>query len=87
MATKTLNSRIILKHDTEENWLKAENFIPKKGEIIVYDTDEIYDYERIKMGDGITNVNTLPFIYEPVTEADIIEICGTNIILGEEASL
>jgi hypothetical protein len=39
------------------------------------------------VGDGITNVNTLPFVYEPVTEADIIEICGTNIILGEEASL
>jgi hypothetical protein len=39
------------------------------------------------MGDGITNVNALPFIYEPVTEADIMEICGTSIILGEEASL
>ena len=61
MATKTLNSRIILKHDTEENWLKAENFIPKQGEIIVYDIDDGYNYERFKIGDGVTNVNVLPF--------------------------
>lgn len=87
MAEKTLNTRIQQKHDIEANWLKAVNFIPKQGEIIVYDIDEAHDYERIKMGDGITNVNALPFIYEPVTEADIMEICGTSIILGEEASL
>lgn len=61
MATKTLNSRIILKHDTEENWSKAENFIPRQGEIIVYDVDDGYNYERFKIGDGVTNVNALPF--------------------------
>ena len=87
MSEKTLNSRMIQKHDIEDNWNKAVNFIPKQGEIIVYDTDETHDYERIKIGDGITNVNALPFVYESVTEADIIEICGTSIIPGEEASL
>lgn len=85
--TKTLNSRIVHKHDTEANWLKATTFIPKKGELIVYDADATHDYERIKMGDGETLVNNLPFIYEPVTEADIEEICGASIISGEEASL
>ena len=60
-ATKTLNTRIIHKHDTAENWGKAENFIPNKGELIVYDIDTDYDYERFKIGDGIHSVNELPF--------------------------
>ena len=61
MAEKTLNTRIIHKHDTAEHWESATNFIPKQGEIVVYDIDENYSYERFKIGDGITNVNNLPF--------------------------
>mgnify|MGYP004629050933 CR=1 FL=1 len=38
-SIKTLQTRIIHKHDTEENWKKATNFIPKQGELIVYDID------------------------------------------------
>ena len=60
MAEKNLNARIIHKHDTEENWLKS-SFIPKQGEIIIYDIDSSHSYERIKVGDGTTNVNNLPF--------------------------
>ena len=62
MADKVLNSRIQQKHDIEVNWLKATNFVPKVGEIIVYDPDENYNYSRIKTGDGISNINNLPFI-------------------------
>jgi hypothetical protein len=58
--------RVIHKHDTEENWLKAVNFIPKQAEIVVYDIDSSHDYERFKIGDGVTNVNDLPFSSEPV---------------------
>ena len=61
MAEKTLNSRIILKHDTEANWLKATNFKPIAGEVIIYDVDENYSYPRIKIGDGNTLINELPF--------------------------
>ena len=61
MAEKTLNTRIIHKHDTEINWSKATNFKPKQGEIIIYDKDNNYNYERIKVGDGVTLVNNLPF--------------------------
>ena len=62
MATeKNISSRIINKHDTEINWNKATNFIPKAGEIIVYDRDETYDYGRFKIGDGVTTVTALPF--------------------------
>ena len=59
---KQLNTRLVQKHDTEANWNKATNFIPKDGEIIVYDIDNNYDYKRIKIGDGITNVINLPFV-------------------------
>ena len=51
MATeKTIRTRIINKHETEANWNKATTFIPKKGEIIVYDRDASHSYERIKVG-------------------------------------
>ena len=66
MAEKTINGRIINKHDIEANWLKAENFVPKNGEIIIYDIDDSYDYTRIKIGDGTTVVNLLPFVTDQV---------------------
>ena len=59
---KNINSRIQHKHDIEANWLKATTFIPKQGELIVYDVDSNYNYERVKVGDGVSNVNALPFI-------------------------
>lgn len=69
MSEKTLNNiRVINKHDTEENWLKATNFTPKQGELIVYDIDDNYSYERIKIGDGVQNVNALPFVDDAVRE-------------------
>jgi hypothetical protein len=61
MAEKQLNTRVIHKHDTAENWAKATKFIPKSGEIIVYDIDDNFSYERFKVGDGITLVEELPF--------------------------
>lgn len=56
MANKTYQGRIVQKHDTSTNWAKATNFIPLKGEIIIYD-----DLNKIKIGDGTTNVNSLKF--------------------------
>ena len=58
---KHLLGRIIHKHDIEENWDKATGFIPQQGEIIVYDIDDNYEYERFKIGDGVTTVINLPF--------------------------
>ena len=78
VTEQVLKTRIINKHDTEANWLKATNFIPKKGELIVYDIDATYNYERIKMGDGSTLVSNLPFIASALTNADIDEVCGGN---------
>lgn len=58
---KEIKTRVINKHDTEANWLNASSFIPKKGELIIYDTDSTHTYERFKIGDGTTNVVELPF--------------------------
>lgn len=68
MAEKILNSRVINKHDIESNWLKAVNFIPKQGEIIIYDIDTVYSYMRMKIGDGVTLVNDLPFMVGPLAD-------------------
>jgi len=68
LGEKNITSRIVNKHDTEENWLKASNFYPKKGELIVYDVDDNHDYERIKIGDGVTLVSDLPFANKSIYE-------------------
>ena len=62
MAEKQLNARISCKNDVEANWLKATNFIPKAGEIIVYNIDSNNTAPRMKVGDGATYVNNLPFV-------------------------
>lgn len=48
---------MFLKHDTAANWAKAVNFVPKKGEVIIYDDMD----PPFKIGDGIHTVNELPF--------------------------
>lgn len=70
---KTLKTRVMQKHDTEANWKLATNFTPLNGEIIIYDEDDNYNYKRVKIGDGTTNVNDLPFIDKKLTD-DIAEI-------------
>lgn len=75
-----IKSRIQLKHDTEANWIKATNFIPLAGEIIIYDKDDNHDQVRIKVGDGImqadgtvtgTKVNELSFINNNSSDSNI----------------
>ena len=64
------NTRIQLKHDTEENWKKATGFAPLESEIVVYDADTAHPQPRMKIGDGVTNVNLLPFINGMTQEED-----------------
>ena len=61
MATKTFKGRIQNKHDTEANWSVATNFKPLAGELIIYDVDDTHSTPRLKVGDGSTLVNNLPF--------------------------
>ena len=75
MSEKTIKSRIIHKHAVESDWLKATNFIPLQGEIIVYDIDKNHDYERMKIGDGETVVSSLPFINETL-DSSLSDLVG-----------
>lgn len=56
MANKTYQARVQSKIDTSENWAKATNFVPLKGEICIYS-----DLHRMKVGDGTTKINDLDF--------------------------
>lgn len=67
-----MKDRILIKHDTSENWAKAVNFIPLAGELILYDgifVDGKYvEIPKLKVGDGMHNVNDLPFISNNSTQ-------------------
>lgn len=91
MAEKQINGRIVHKHDTEANWNKAINFIPKNGEVIIYDPDSTYSYARIKVGDGTTKVTSLPFIDNAIKTvqanlSDTVNSVKNNSITGLSVS-
>lgn len=87
MATEKqiTNVRVIQKHAKASEWEQAKNFIPKKGELIVY-LDDNYENEplpaRFKVGDDKHNINALKFSgvsMEEVTDAITTSIEGINI--------
>lgn len=84
MSNTNIKARVVHRHGTQANWEKITDFIPMKGEIVVYDTDDTYAYERIKIGDGVTEVNQLPFNIEVITDSEIDTICGASIYSAEE---
>ena len=69
---KEIAGRLVLKHDIESNWNRASSFVPKQGEVIIYDIDSNYSYERFKIGDGTHTVMELPFYLEHEV-ADAVE--------------
>ena len=78
MANNTVKARIQLKNDTEAHWNLAENFIPLKGEIIIYSADDTHPFSRMKIGNGITNVINLPFISTETINGKAIKIGTTT---------
>ena len=75
MATSTLKTRIQHKNGTPEEWSQATNFSPLKGELVVYNDAT---NPRMKIGDGETNVNELPFINNAFTYDQIIMPDGSR---------
>lgn len=62
MAEIIKNVRIFLKNGTEANWELITDFIPGKGEAIIYNIDANHDTPRIKIGDGVHLPKDLPFV-------------------------
>ena len=66
MANKEIKTRIQNKNDTSENWIKAVNFVPLKGEIIIYN-----DTLQFKIGDGTSLLSQLEFVDKEFTAEEI----------------
>lgn len=60
---KQIKARMQQKYDTAENWKKAgdNGFIPLAGELIIYSGVDNDNNSAIKIGNGKTNVNQLPY--------------------------
>lgn len=80
-----IKTRIIQKHETEANWNKATGFIPKLGEVIIYDPDATHTRSRIKVGDGIKVVSALPFSSQNV-DFSVVEVTDDLVIDAEDIS-
>ena len=65
-----IKENTIIKKDTAENWAKAKNFVPRENEIIMYAG------LGMKIGDGKTKVNDLPFI-----DQNFYSVDGTTLII------
>lgn len=81
-----MQARVLMKIDTVENWAAATNFIPLNGEICIYSNKTntgLTDQEGkeifipgIKIGNGISFVNDLPFFTtNSITKEQIDSIC------------
>ena len=86
MATNTIKTRIQLKNDTEAHWDLAVNFVPKEGEVIIYSADDTHPFSRLKVGNGSTTVNNLPFI-EWQARLDYIPNRGNILIYTDKETL
>ena len=83
-SNNTIKTRIQLKSDTEANWDKAgpkegsNGFVPLSGELIVYTPDATHPFSRLKVGDGNTNVVSLPFIDSGTLNGNETEVVKCN---------
>lgn len=81
-----INTRIQHKHDVESKW-QSSQLIPLIGEFIVYDIDEQHSVPRLKIGDGKTVVNDLPFIetqtptVTPTEDIDSTKVIHNSMLL------
>ena len=74
-----MNARISQLHATEAEWSKFNQWIPKAGELVVYDPDEVCSYTRLKIGDGVHTLNRLSFIVDAVISQQLCQIDGGRI--------
>lgn len=77
---KVINVRIQNKHDSAENWALNSTFVPKAGEIIIYDGAT----PKIKIGDGSTMLSNLNFIdnnHYTKSEIDAMISGGGSIVI------
>ena len=76
-------------HGTQAEWDSVKDFVPLVGQVIVYDKDDTYNFERFKIGDGVTTVEHLPFSDDNLRESINSQITqlGTRIneLIGDKS--
>jgi len=86
----TVNTRIQLKRDTTQHWNRALGFIPLEGELIIYTDYKSMEKEidgevkqvqipGLKIGDGMTYVQDLPFVNAELREKIMTHIDNPDI--------
>lgn len=77
--------------DTTESWSHKPEYVPARGEIVVYADRNVIDgvnYPGVKIGDGVTHVANLPFvgddIAEEITDALTAHVDNENIHVTSE---
>ena len=78
MSKKTFNTRIQSLHDVEENW-SGKDFTPFDGEIVVYSSDETHASPRLKVGDGTSLIDNLPFAVDYNETIISLSVDGTTV--------
>ena len=79
MEKRIITTRITQKHDNQESWESVPSFIPKDGEIIVYDSDSSHNLPRIKIGNGDQTVSNLPFTVDYNESIIALEVDGQTV--------
>ena len=95
---QTITTTFQLRRDTTANWNAARGFIPLAGEVIIYTDYQSYSAEEygetvtkyipgIKMGDGSTYVQDLPFVDKDLRDKLMAHINNMDIhvTLAEKA--
>lgn len=78
MSNIAYKTRIQHKIDTTANWALATNFIPLKGELIIY-SDGNGATPKVKIGDGITIVTELPFVTSETVTDEYLPLSGGTV--------
>lgn len=76
--SKVLKTRIQQKHAAEQEWLES-TLVPLAGEVIVYDATDTTP-AQLKIGDGISTVPALQFLFTYATKLDIENLFGGSTV-------
>jgi hypothetical protein len=81
-----MKARVSQLHKTEADWSKLPDFVPMHGEFIVFDPDRRHKYARLKLGDGITKLQNLPFFIDSAIDDHVTKKRYNEVIDGGRIS-
>ena len=75
-----VKTRILMQTGTKTEWDAIPDFVPLKGEIIIYtDGEGEEDIPLIKIGDNSTKISNLKFVTpQAISNSQIDEICNST---------